>query len=581
MEKRSIDICGPQETRIRSDVPEAELFLPGGFSFLSVPADDTGNYGVGALVSKELMNVFVKTKVVVPHRSFLTFFKSFVVLVVYAPTAPRQAERESFFESVSAALVDIPSLLPLIGLGDWNASLLSSNPRGISLFASMQFEDFISANDLISAQSATSSAIATFGKRAIDHVVVPKRFKGGVLHLSTLQPPVASDHRAIVCLFKVRWRVKRSKVEKRKLSLDQVAYDKCARDTLDASFQRIWASQSSCDYESFCVCAQTAAAELKLPEIGDETAAAPWRSSEYKRFAAELEGDVSASMSPAALELAVRNALDSAERATATSMVESFATTLSTSWWRAWEAWKFIFATKRTPPRLSAEVVDTVAFREHFRQLLQPPECPGELVLTPRDPLSFDSGAITLDEVREAASDIGLHRASGIDGMVNELFKCRSIQAALVSVFNKWLTRRRIDGGAAHVLLVPLFKKGDRSLPANYRGISLQSAVVKLLMRVFLRRISVVMDKELLAAQAGFRAGRSTVQNVMTVNSLVHLAKSRRGYNLQLLFYRFLQGIRQCVSKKASRSFAVVGSSRKSPRRHFWLLGRRALVSTD
>ena len=139
-----------------------------------------------------------------------------------------------------------------------------------------------------------------------------------------------------------------------------------------------------------------------------------------------------------------------------------------------------------------------------------------------------------------------------IDGMVNELFKCRSIQAALVSVFNKWLTRRRIDGGAAHVLLVPLFKKGDRSLPANYRGISLQSAVVKLLMRVFLRRISVVMDKELLAAQAGFRAGRSTVQNVMTVNALVHLAKSRRGYNLQLLFIDFCKAFDSVCSKKSA-----------------------------
>ena len=77
--RNCVEICGLQETRIRVDVPETELFLPGGFSFLSIPADDAGNYGVGAIVSKELMESFVKLTVVVAHRSFLAFFKSFVV----------------------------------------------------------------------------------------------------------------------------------------------------------------------------------------------------------------------------------------------------------------------------------------------------------------------------------------------------------------------------------------------------------------------------------------------------------------------------------------------------------------------
>ena len=111
-----------------------------------------------------------------------------------------------------------------------------------------------------------------------------------------------------------------------------------------------------------------------------------------------------------------------------------------------------------------------------------------------------------------------------------------SVHAAAAQVFTCWMSNRKID--SFHVILVPIFKKGSADDPANYRGISLQSAVVKMFMRVILRRLEPI-DAFLLPLQAAFRPGRSTEQQVATLNHLIHVAKQRANYRLQLCFLDF------------------------------------------
>ena len=72
-------------------------------------------------------------------------------------------------------------------------------------------------------------------------------------------------------------------------------------------------------------------------------------------------------------------------------------------------------------------------------------------------------------------------------------------------------------------------------------------------MRVILRRISSVLDAHLLPGQSGFRPGRSTVQNVSVVNALLHTARSRQNYDLQLLFIDFAKAF-DSVSRRKLRA---------------------------
>ena len=326
-------------------------------------------------------------------------------------------------------------------------------------------------------QSVLSKEHWTHGHRVIDHI---QRFSSGVLQLESLRPPVASDHKAVVATIKLRWKCASSSGSTpSKIRIDQVAYDKDARLNLDGIFARRW-EQCGHTYDDFCNCASQSATELNLPSVATPEMSSPWDSSMYKRISQTLEGDVSASMSPIALEVAMRNALDSSERACATSLVEAFSASLSVAWWRAWEAWKFVFAVKRSTQHSSASLVDVSDFRRHFQTLLQPPEAPGELILPPQQiRLVFDRGRVSQEEVKEATVGLGFHRASGADAVPNELLTCKSVQTALTEVFNMWLDASRIQSSACKLLLVPLFKNGDKSLPGNYRGISLQSSVVK------------------------------------------------------------------------------------------------------
>ena len=56
--------------------------------------------------------------------------------------------------------------------------------------------------------------------------------------------------------------------------------------------------------------------------------------------------------------------------------------------------------------------------------------------------------------------------------------------------------------------MVPLFKKGDKSICDNWRGISLLSVVGKVFTHIILRRLVAVVDLKISECQAGFRKAR-------------------------------------------------------------------------
>ncbi|CAF3321652.1 unnamed protein product [Rotaria socialis] len=80
-------------------------------------------------------------------------------------------------------------------------------------------------------------------------------------------------------------------------------------------------------------------------------------------------------------------------------------------------------------------------------------------------------------------------------------------------------------------ILIKLFKKGDKQLCDNYRGISLLSVTSKLLSRIILNRIQLLVDSQLLEAQSGFRSNRSTINQIFTLKLCMD---KRREFNKPL-----------------------------------------------
>ncbi|KAI3359839.1 hypothetical protein L3Q82_014187 [Scortum barcoo] len=71
------------------------------------------------------------------------------------------------------------------------------------------------------------------------------------------------------------------------------------------------------------------------------------------------------------------------------------------------------------------------------------------------------------------------------------------------------------------VVVVPLFKKGNRRVCSNYRGITLLSLPGKVYARVLERRIRPIVDPRIQEEQCGFRPGRGTLDQLYTLHRVL------------------------------------------------------------
>ncbi|TKS65417.1 Craniofacial development protein 2 p97 bucentaur protein [Collichthys lucidus] len=68
-------------------------------------------------------------------------------------------------------------------------------------------------------------------------------------------------------------------------------------------------------------------------------------------------------------------------------------------------------------------------------------------------------------------------------------------------------------------VVVPLFKKGDRRMCSNYRGITLLSLPGKVFSGVLERRVRKIVEPRIQEEQCGFRPGRGTVDQLYTLSA--------------------------------------------------------------
>ena len=105
------------------------------------------------------------------------------------------------------------------------------------------------------------------------------------------------------------------------------------------------------------------------------------------------------------------------------------------------------------------------------------------------------------------------NKASGPDAIPNIFLKETAAQIApfLTHLFNLSLTTGQLPDDWVNANITPVFKKGNRHDPANYRPVSLTSVCCKLMEHIICRHILGHLDKHniLTPYQHGFRAGHS------------------------------------------------------------------------
>ncbi|XP_049315624.1 uncharacterized protein LOC125779109 [Bactrocera dorsalis] len=165
-------------------------------------------------------------------------------------------------------------------------------------------------------------------------------------------------------------------------------------------------------------------------------------------------------------------------------------------------------------------------WREHFSSLLNGSERTTPREGEPDTPIDDDGADVPLpdhEEVRIAIARLKNNKAAGADGLPAELFKhggeelIRSMHQLLCKI---WSDESMPNDWNLSVLC-PIHKKGDPTICANYRGISLLNIAYKVLSSVLCERLKPTVNKLIGPYQCGFRPGKSTTDQIFTMRQIL------------------------------------------------------------
>ena len=139
--------------------------------------------------------------------------------------------------------------------------------------------------------------------------------------------------------------------------------------------------------------------------------------------------------------------------------------------------------------------------------------------LSPRTMLSITELSILEKDVLSKLQSINPYKSCGPDGVHSRLLRELAVQITgpVTALFNSSLQHGKVPDDWKKANISPIFKKGSKNLPSNYRPISLTAVLCKL-MESFLRDhvMKHLVDNNLLSRkQHGFISGRSTVTQLL------------------------------------------------------------------
>ena len=133
-------------------------------------------------------------------------------------------------------------------------------------------------------------------------------------------------------------------------------------------------------------------------------------------------------------------------------------------------------------------------WKEHFEELLNPTNTPSMVEVE----LEADGGpsSISLVEVTEVVKQLHSGKAPGVDEIRPEMLKALGVEGLswMTRLFNIAWKSVTVPREWQTGVVVPLFKKGDQRVCANYRGITLLSLPGKVYSKVLERRVRPIVE---------------------------------------------------------------------------------------
>ena len=149
-----------------------------------------------------------------------------------------------------------------------------------------------------------------------------------------------------------------------------------------------------------------------------------------------------------------------------------------------------------------------------------------------------DNNTILREEVEEAVKALKRGKSPGIDNIPGELVQAggEDMITVLTNICNRVWKSGKWPKSWTQSLIIALPKKGNLQQCNNYRTISLISHPSKILLRVILNRLTPQAEQIIAEEQAGFRKGRSTIEQIFNLRILCE----KHLQHQQNLFYVFV-----------------------------------------
>ena len=196
--------------------------------------------------------------------------------------------------------------------------------------------------------------------------------------------------------------------------------------------------------------------------------------------------------------------------------------------------WKYIKSKTKTKTGISPllkpdktltqnEQEQAEVLSEFFASVLEK-EPPGDIPILPERKLTtlpLENLIVTEDQVKKKLQKLNPNKASGPDHLSPKLIKATSstIAPALTSLFNLSLSKGKVPNEWKHATVSPIFKKGDKKSPSNYRPVSLTSIICKELeSHIFVAIVNHMNENNFFSPfQYAFIKNRSTVLQLLKV----------------------------------------------------------------
>ena len=161
----------------------------------------------------------------------------------------------------------------------------------------------------------------------------------------------------------------------------------------------------------------------------------------------------------------------------------------------------------------------------HFKNLLgKPPNLPSNRTL-PKTQISnllnITTSVFTLKEHRTILKSVNSNKALCPDNIPVIIWKDPVFHQLLRDICNFIFQNHISPSIWLKSQIIPIPKKGDLTIPTNYRGISLLPIAAKIYNKLILNRLRPKLEPILRKNQNGFRPGRSTLSQILTLRRII------------------------------------------------------------